>query len=59
MTSRENDLLFRSVSMYGEVTSGNQQALHLLLQLIQVASLSIIFYFFQLLVVCLIFLHDS
>ena len=38
--------------MYGEVTSRDQ---HAYLLLIQVASLSIIFYFIQLLVVCLIF----
>ena len=38
--------------MYGEVTSSDQQAY---LQLIEVALLSIIFYFIQLLVGCLIF----
>ena len=38
--------------MYGEVTSSDQQAY---LLLIQVASLSIIFYFIQLLIGCLIF----
>ena len=38
--------------MYGEVTSSDQQAY---LLLIEVASLSIIFYFIQLLIGCLIF----